>query len=137
VNFFWTTYIDAVHIVPTVSGGQIVDAFGIPDAEEGYPVGLIPPPNGPLVISTQWQYTVRQQFALFPFGDYVPLQGTELDPGSWAFPLRQDYAERPGWPRSTDHTNSKGRGIAEDKAQEGTSVQASVIASLVDAWNAP
>jgi len=74
-------------------------------------------------------------------------EGIKRLPFSRAVPIRQEGhstqalskppARRPPSICHCPRHRYIGRGIAEDKAQEGTSVQASVIASLVDAWNAP
>ena len=130
VRFFWTAYVDAVHISRTVSDSQIVNASGTPDAEDLFPFGFIPPYNYP--IGTEFHYNAYQHWAIPGVGDGVFLAGTRLDDGMWPFPqnqLRQDYAELPGWRRSTDHTNRIGRGIAEDP-----DVQSHLYASLWDAW---
>ncbi len=130
VRFFWSAYIDAVDIAATVQSGQIVDAFGLSGAETQYPFGVIP--QGPFGIGTEFHYNAYQLIGFGPFGDGRPISGTELDPELWphhSSRLRQEYAELPGWPRPTDHTNVRGRGIAEDD-----DVQAHLQTSLADAW---
>jgi hypothetical protein len=87
-------------------------------------------------IGTQWHYNAHQDPA-FPFiwRDGIPLGGTHLDEDTWASyglnpdHLSQEFAESPNafWLEGTDHTNNKGRGIAEDFW-----VQEFLLASLLE-----
>ncbi|WP_428936971.1 hypothetical protein [Fontivita pretiosa] len=145
VNFFWTAYIDAIHIDLEVLGGGLFEAIGAPVAEARYPIEPIP--DSPyLSIGTWWHYNAYQQWTLL-FRDGVPLGGTELDEDEW-FELgrdrdfvRQNYAEPAGgWPLGTDHTSRvdrrgriRGRGIAEDVAVQSL-LTTSLTQAYIDTW---
>jgi hypothetical protein len=77
------------------------------------------------LIGTHYHYGAYQQSTVPFWRDSVPVAGTLLDQIEWDIDLsrdlnhlRQTFAEPSNpsglWPQGTDHTHSKGRGIAEN-----------------------
>jgi len=109
VNFFWSAYIDAVHIDLDVLGGGLFEADGKAGAELDFPIEPIPA-SPYLSIGTWWHYNAHQQGTIPPWRDGVPVSGTELDSDDWFDSGRnrdflwQDYAEPSGgWARDGPH----------------------------------
>ena len=125
VNFFWSSYIDAVHIAPDDVDNVNEDPTGTPFPELEFPAVQIPDVVGSAssFIGSKYHFGAYQRSVLPMFRDSVPVAGQEIDPNLWtaagrdAAYLFQVLADTPSldWsPHGLDHTDRKGWGIAED-----------------------
>ena len=143
VRFFWSAYIDAVHIDFDNRGGGNLEATGTPFTEGDFPIESFVGTNAETTdIGTEYHFNIFQSQirpSLFA-RDGVPVHGDFLDGDAWTDFGRQSYnltqistdASGSEWApiKYLDHTNSKKHGIAENSL-----VQVKFMASLQAARN--